>query len=170
MGDEDRKLLETVLERGFERMETRFDALASQIHEHGTAIAVIQTNCVRHLTDDEKRDKRISSLYRVVGEKEREVSQVTAKPSASTVPDLIAVLDAREDALGRRLRTWAAIGLPVLLAVLATPVVRGCLGEAQTERIAASVKVLEDKPAQKVTVLPAGPPTIVIVKPDVEVK
>jgi hypothetical protein len=173
-------MIESILERGFDRMETRFDGLAAEIMAHSTSITVLQTTCARRAEDANKRDKKISALWQRVGDFKDEVSQVTKAPSATTVPDLIKVLDEREearskrdreteDARSRRMRGWIAVGVPALLAVLAVPAVRGCLGEAQTERIAASVKMLESKPAQKVIVLPPGP-GVVLPKPDVEVK
>lgn len=185
------KTFKDMMDRGFDRMEGRFDGLTAEIRAQSTAITVLETNWTRHLTDADKRDKRISALYRSVGETEREVSQVGKAPSATTIPELIKVLDEREaarskrdleteatrienankldDARAKRMRNWIAIGSTALLTLLAVPSVRGCLGEAQTKRLEASVEELKNKPAQKVTVLPAGPPTIVIVKPDAEV-
>ena len=76
MGDEDRKLIENILERGFDRMETRFDGLAAEIRSHGTEIAVVKVSCARHAADDEKRDKKISALWQKVGDFRDEISHV----------------------------------------------------------------------------------------------
>jgi hypothetical protein len=179
MGDEDRRTLETVLERGFDRMESRFDGLAAEIRAHGTAIAVIQAGCSSHKAEDEKRDKRISSIQRAVGDVDREVSQVTAKPApAQTLSELVAVLDEREEARAKRdreaeearakrVRGWLTLAIPVAVALLGVPTVRGCLGEERAARVEQAVQRLEAKPAQKVVVLPS-PPIMIPSKPDAE--
>ena len=158
--DEDRKLIESILERGFDRMETRFDGLAAEIRAHGTEIAVIKTTCARHATDDEKRDRKISSLWQKVGDFKEEVSQVSAAPKPEpTAVDVVRLLDEREEARSKRLKQWLIWGVPVVVALLGAPQVRSCVGEERAARVEEAVQRLEAKPPTIVKVpIPAPVP------------
>lgn len=69
-----------LLEKGFERMDGRFDVLAEQIHTQGTKIAVQENSCALHRREDDRRDRRISALTAALGIVDKEVSQVIAVP------------------------------------------------------------------------------------------
>ena len=144
MGDEERRLIESVLERGFDRMESRFDGLAAEIRSHGTEIALIKQVRAPHRGEDDKRDKRISTLARAVGDVDKEVSQVNAKPGPTAV-DVVKLLDEREEQRSKRQRQWLAWGLPLLIALLGAPQVRSCVGEERAARVEQAVQRLEQK-------------------------
>ncbi len=65
-------------ERGFDRIDRRFDMLSTEIHKQGTVVAGIVTGCADHKVEDDKRDRRISSLTRSLGDqKETSITHIT---------------------------------------------------------------------------------------------
>ena len=167
MDDDARKMIESILERGFDRMESRFDSLAAELRSHGTEIAVVKVGCARRAVDDEKRDKRISALWQKVGDFKDEISQVAATPKPEpTAVDVVRLMDEREEARSKRLKQWLIWGVPVVVALLGAPQVRSCVGEERAARVEEAVQRLEAKPPSKTIVLPPGPPVPVTIEPD----
>ena len=166
------KLSGTGFARLTTRMDSRFDALSAQIHEHATRISLIEARCERHDDDSERarqeaerRERKISQLAAKV-EVVREPSfNVLPKPEPTAV-DVVRLLDEREEARSKRQRVWLGMAIPLAVALLGVPTVRGCLGEERAARVEQAVERLEAKPPSKTIVLPPGPPVPVTIEPD----
>ena len=167
MVTEDRKTLEAILERGFERMDNRFDTLADQIHAHGTRLALIEKDCVNHAKNDDRRDRRISSLQQVV--KAEDISQAGRIPASAF--DVLALLDKRDEArdaaamkrdelrdvvAARRWRRWGALAFSALSIIGGSSVWKSCNTDAAVAMLA------RRPPTTIVTALPLP----VVIKPD----
>lgn len=158
------------------RMDSRFDALAAQIHEHNTRLSLIEQRCERH--DEEEERARVESERR-----ERKISQLSQKvdggpyrePSVNIVqPSLTEVLRTleereekrakaeaeREEARAKSKRAWVLTAVGVALPLLATPTVRQCIGEQQAAKLQAAVERVEQRVEQqpKVVKVPVPQP------------
>lgn len=145
------------------RMDSRFDALAAQIHEHNTRLSLIEQRCERHdeeeeraRVESERRERKISQLATKV-ETARE-SSINAVPQPTAV-DVVKLLDEREEQRSKRQRQWIAWGLPLLIAALGAPQVRSCVGEERAARVEQAVQRLERRVEEpKVVKVPVPQP------------